>query len=1111
MEGTNLLGKSHRKYVQEQIRIRQEKLGNRQKTSEDIDWMNSKTSWVRLASSVNIENSTIRVPLSSKELYKSANYKAGGDTTSSERISPDINTIIKINLNAMNEEGLIGEDIEIPTGEQRLELLGLGKEWMGSELAQNLVLVGGTEAFKIKEIENNYVVDHIRRNGITGEFAAYKGKDFGLVAMPGITSFDMKSKNMGSLKESTVNIRVNDADQLELIDTLYLRLGYTMFLEWGNSSYYNNDGEYVKGIFASPTLLYDFLTQSTPTQQEIDRVRLTKMTDRDGDGVEELMTDQELAQFERKVDALQNLQNKIEEERKKSCGNYDALLGRVSNFTWDFNPQGYYDVILTLISWGDIIDSLNINSFYPDVTLEIGDDGTVDRTKVDRKNSSALEAFIYEATLPPRDTTVNSFLVFSTQKDSQSPIKRTLTSKINSKIKLFFAPIDSWSENQEASDYSETLNYNREITNSKGKVISCSAVFGETQKYFYLRFGDLLDFIKYKLLIYGIESPIIDIDTRPDRNFCYNPQINISADPSKVMIRRKLPKDPESKLPLHILSVLPKLTDNKYTTKGVDGPFEEKYTLKDGETIDTRIESFDSKIPGTDVIGGDIMNIYFEKEYLYSVIDSLKNKKTGKLSLNKFIQELLSTANECLGGVNKLDLRIKDDRILEIYDQTPLYGVKKKEKEEIPQQFNIYGVKTNEGSFVTDFSLKTELTNEFATTVAIGAQANGEVVGEDSTMLSKWNFGLVDRFIPKKIDSIARDLKSKSKELEELNALSEKMKDLWIRHQVQTITTKAHELWFPVIETEQFANYTKLQRNFLQALIKVESTIHSKDPSRLSNQIGMLPINLSLELDGLSGIRIYDQINVDTRFLPSYYPNYLIFIIKGVSHSFKGNRWVTKIETIAQPKIAYQEDLDLFNKFSYGPLSIPEAPPTQAPSETPNATDLRFVLEELGYQEKGIEISEAGDISQPMKVAAEAIFRTIATQLPDLNIVVTSGNDAEHASITEYTSYHTVGNALDFVISPATENNKNQVLKILQEFAAGNDLPPYNFSFIDEYSNPTKKATGYHYHLVMGGGRAAQASKQKALALAKEGKITPRSIVGANLQQQAIQELNRPF
>ncbi len=147
---------------------------------------------------------------------------------------------------------------------------------------------------------------------------------------------------------------------------------------------------------------------------------------------------------------------------------------------------------------------------------------------------------------------------------------------------------------------------------------------------------------------------------------------------------------------------------------------------------------------------------------------------------------------------------------------------------------------------------------------------------------------------------------------------------------------KVESLRLPAFQTEAISSFVKLQQNFFKALKKLESSSHSKDPYRLSNQIGMLPINLNLELDGISGIRIYDQINVDTRFLPSYYPNYLIFIIKGISHKFIGNRWVTSIDTIAQPKVGTQEPPRFVDKFTYTPPE--EKPPTErefAPNEVP--------------------------------------------------------------------------------------------------------------------------------------------------------------------------------
>ena len=44
--------------------------------------------------------------------------------------------------------------------------------------------------------------------------------------------------------------------------------------------------------------------------------------------------------------------------------------------------------------------------------------------------------------------------------------------------------------------------------------------------------------------------------------------------------------------------------------------------------------------------------------------------------------------------------------------------------------------------------IQTEISNELATTITVGAQANGAVKGQDSTSFSKWNSGITDRILP---------------------------------------------------------------------------------------------------------------------------------------------------------------------------------------------------------------------------------------------------------------------------------------------------------------------------------------------------------------------------
>ena len=899
MEGTNLLGKSHKQYVQDQIKVRQEKLGKTTKDNNDISWMNSKTSWVRLASSVDIKNSIV-----GQEVIQ------GTPLTNEVSINPDLTGSNAFQatpqLTTTTTRNIINSD-----GEKRLNLLGLDESFMGSTLSQKMVLHGGLEQASFGDTNRLN-----KKSGVTSKLgtstasstSVYTSKngDFGLVAMPGIQSVDIKSKSMGSLREANLSIRVNDAEQLELIETIYLRLGYSLFLEWGNSSYYSNKGEYVKGASVEPTLLYDFLNPSEKLKK-----------------------------------CPTNFIEKIEGQREKSNGNYDALFGRVSNFSWEFDPSGFYNVSLTIISWGDIIESLKIDSLYPGVRI------TDDKNAVDPKDQSYLNSFIYEASLPNSDTnkikTTGQNLLSPDQNINQEkvfPTKTTLISKVTETTENYLFSQENKTETQESSQYSKKLNYTRP-KELKDMVISGFAHFGSAESnYYYVRFGDLLEFIKRKLLIYleGCETPITNINTSTNSNYCYNPKINVSADPSKVMIRRTLPVSSEGLENLKLT-----LSDVKDENKSIDSkssifegvrdslsvslePFDKVISVESGRIdIDTDDDGvIDPKDIPTfkKVTVGLLMNIYFEKQYLYDTINKNRDNKTGRLSLYKFIKDLLDTANDCLGGVNKLDLRVKDDQTLEIYDQTPLYGIK--EPEENPAIFNIYGLKksTGEGSFVTNFGLKTELTNEFATTITVGAQANGSVVGEDATMLSRWNFGLIDRFYPKKLDSLRKENQQSSVniDLEEFNTSLEKMYNLWTDYSIQrvggttnisgdvatTTTTFSSGVYqFPNFNNK--APYIKLQKDFFQSIIKLES----KKQKVLSNQIGMLPINLNLEMDGISGIRIYDQIHVDTRFLPSYYPDNLIFIIKGISQSFNGNRWITKIDTIAQPKVQFGKELDL--------------------------------------------------------------------------------------------------------------------------------------------------------------------------------------------------------
>jgi len=178
-----------------------------------------------------------------------------------------------------------------------------------------------------------------------------------------------------------------------------------------------------------------------------------------------------------------------------------------------------------------------------------------------------------------------------------------------------------------------------------------------------------------------------------------------------------------------------------------------------------------SEVVTTDLGGikvGQIMNIYVNMFHVLQLIDN--NTTDGELSLIDLLTNLCSDISLALGGVNSFEPFIEEEtNTIKIIDQTPLSGrdlvLPKLGKKLIKDTtaIQLYGYKSTInpetkarsfiGNFVRNYGIKTELTNAFATTVTIGAQARGAVVGENSTALSKLNEGLIDRLKPEVNDS----------------------------------------------------------------------------------------------------------------------------------------------------------------------------------------------------------------------------------------------------------------------------------------------------------------------------------------------------------------------
>ena len=61
--------------------------------------------------------------------------------------------------------------------------------------------------------------------------------------MPGLTGAAIQYYNNGAFSKAVINIKAFSKNQLQMIDVLFMRPGYTLLLEWGWSTYLNNEGK----------------------------------------------------------------------------------------------------------------------------------------------------------------------------------------------------------------------------------------------------------------------------------------------------------------------------------------------------------------------------------------------------------------------------------------------------------------------------------------------------------------------------------------------------------------------------------------------------------------------------------------------------------------------------------------------------------------------------------------------------------------------------------------------------------------------------------------------------------------------------------------------------
>lgn len=846
----NLLGESFDRYVREQIETRQQVYGSGYdslRTPEQINYLNNRNAWIKMASSVTIE---------------------------------DRNVSNATGKNAGLDDLITGEFTNV--GRKRLNQLGFSNpsDFLGTKLAEQSVLFNGLSSvtpstFKTNEqgeITSRTYGSYQSRSGVIDKkdtiwnqnFAyGLGGTDYGIQPMPGIIDFSVEAVNRGSIRKGTVTIKAFNKFQFELIELLYIRLGYTMLVEWGWDKYVTKDknGNTVVESVGNTIIEDIWFNKNDYTQ----------------------------------IKMLQT----IERYRGYYDGNYDAFFGKVSNFDWSFNPDGSYNITLNLITVGDVIESLKIkNKVLPIDTSNNEDQESV---LISTVNNNVISQHLYLTT--EGSNKEKYFNLNNPDYKSLKPLQNTELSKT-------YTPLNKIPEK-----YS-----------------------------YYISFYKLLYFIKDKIIPnienkYSKRDKQLDIDLS-SKSICNSYINHISLDPRICFIKPKFYNEESFKASNPIFK---RYLDFTYEKEICEGSPKKSYTYGNVMNIYLNYEFIAENLKNT--INDKEANIY---EFLNSICQGINKALGGVTNLEPVIKD-------------DYIITIIEQNPLPIDLIEALGG--NVDNKPVPLEIYGYNSSNSTSNFVKNISFKTKITPELSSQISIGATSEKiGTQNYEATAFSKWNDGLADRFTykysqtssSKEDPEVSEDLwEPADTKLEEIFERStpitsyrsggnlgyevanykwpngiqatitykkdtfENFKEAFLRTSTRIRSSKQTEelqqkqkfedTWdgylknafidFKYFEfNEDFINKGK---DIFEVTYKNLINDSYRKNGEVINTIGFIPVTFDLTLDGLSGIKIYQKLEIQQNFLPYQYPEAFDFLITKVNHKISDNGWDTQLNTIS--------------------------------------------------------------------------------------------------------------------------------------------------------------------------------------------------------------------